>query len=94
MTLHPQIAAFAAQLDDLSRLLRAQGARPWADRLDLIQHAVADSNYAGVTRFLEMFDGEGGFADLIFADAAANAALVECRAAALAMAQRLAREEG
>jgi hypothetical protein len=51
MTLHPQIAAFAAQLDDLSRLLRAQGARPWADRIDLIQRAVADSNYAGVTRF-------------------------------------------
>ena len=94
MTLHPQIAAFAAQLDDLSRLLRAQGARPWADRIDLIQRAVADSNYAGVTRFLEMFDGEGGFAELTLSDEAADAALSECRAAALAMAQRLAREEG
>lgn len=94
MTLHPQIAAFAAQLDDLSRLLRAQGARPWADRIDLIQRAVADSNYAGVSRFLEMFDGEGGFADLTLSDEAADAALSECRAAALAMAQRLAREEG
>lgn len=94
MTLHPQIAAFAAQLDDLSRLLRAQGARPWADRIDLIQRAVADSNYAGVTCFLEMFDGEGGFADLTLSDEAADAALSECRAAALAMAQRLAREEG
>ncbi len=94
MTLHPQIAAFAAQLDDLSRLLRAQGARPWADRIDLIQRAVADSNYAGVTRFLEMFDGEGGFADLTLSDEAADAALSECQAAALAMAQRLAREEG
>ncbi|WP_037490375.1 MULTISPECIES: hypothetical protein [Sphingobium] len=94
MTLHPQIAAFAAQLDDLSRLLRAQGSRSWADRIDLIQRAVADSNYAGVSRFLEMFEGEGGFAELTLADEAANAALSECRAAALAMAQRLAREEG
>ncbi|WP_313333982.1 hypothetical protein [Sphingobium yanoikuyae] len=94
MTLHPQIAAFAAQLDDLSRLLRAQGARPWADRIDLIQRAVADSNYAGVTRFLEMFEGEGGFAALTLSDEAADAALCECRVAALAMAQRLACEEG
>ncbi|MFD2431055.1 hypothetical protein ACFSUK_29270 [Sphingobium scionense] len=70
MTLHPQIAAFAAQLDDLSRLLRAQGARPWADRIDLIQRAVADSNYAGVTRFLELFEGEVGFAELTLSDEA------------------------
>jgi len=94
MTLHPQIAAFAAQLDDLSRLLRAQGARPWADRIDLIQRAVADSNYAGVTRFLEMFEEEADFADLTLSDEAADVRLSECRAAALALAQRLAREEG
>lgn len=94
MTLHPQIAAFAAQLDDLSRLLRAQGARPWADRVDLIQRAVADSNYAGVTRFLDMFEGESGFVELTLADEAADATLSQCRTAALAMAQRLAREEG
>jgi len=41
-----------------------------------------------------MFDGEGGFAALTLSDEAADAALSACRAAALAMAQRLAREEG
>ncbi len=93
MTLHPQIAAFAAQLDDLSRLLRGQGDRLWSDRIDLIHRAVADSNYNGVERFLALFDGEDSFADLTLADADAQSALVTCRAAARAMAQRLAKEE-
>ena len=94
MALHPQVAAFAAQLDDLSRLLRGQGDRLWADRIDLIQRAVADSNYAGVARFLDLFDGEGGFAGFTLPDRQAQAQLSTCRAAAHAMARRLAKEEG
>ncbi|WP_298397942.1 hypothetical protein [Sphingobium sp.] len=93
MTLHPQIAAFAAQLDDLASLLRRHDARPWADRVDLLHRMIADSNFNGVQRFLALFEGEGGFADVTLSDAQANADLAACRAAALAMARRLAKEE-
>jgi hypothetical protein len=93
MTLHPQIAAFAAQLDDLSRLLRAQDNRLWADRIALIHRTVADSNYAGVQRFLGLFEGEGGFASVQLDNVEADSELAACRTAALAMARRLAKEE-
>lgn len=93
MALHPQIAAFAAQLDDLSRLLRRYDARLWADRIDLLHRMVADSNFNGVERFLTQHDGEGGFAELVLADPTAQAELATCRTAALAMARRLAKEE-
>ena len=93
MALHPQIAAFAAQLDDLSRLLRAHGDRLWSDRIDLIHRSIADSNFNGVQRFLALFEGEGSFAALTLGDAKADSELDSCRAAARAMAQRLAKEE-
>ncbi|HUD94126.1 hypothetical protein [Sphingobium sp.] len=93
MALHPQIAAFAAQLDDLSRLLRGQGDRLWLDRIDLIHRMIADSNFNGVERFLALFEGEERFADFTLADPAAQGELDACRAAARAMAQRLAQEE-
>jgi hypothetical protein len=93
MALHPQVAAFAAQLDDLSRLLRRHDARVWADKVDLLHRMIADSNFNGVERFLALYEGEGGFADLTLTDPAAQAELNSCRTAARAMAQRLAQEE-
>lgn len=93
MALHPQIAAFAAQLDDLSRLLRRQDARIWADKVDLLHRMIADSNFNGVQRFLALYEGEGSFAGLTLADPAAQAELDACRSAARTLAQRLAKEE-
>lgn len=93
MALHPQVAALAAQPDDLSRLLRRHDARVWADKVDLLHRMVADSNFNGVERYLALYEGEGGFVDLTLADPAAQAELNSCRTAARAMAQRLAQEE-
>ena len=94
MALHPQIAALAAQLEDLADLLRAQGDRLWSGRIDLVRHLVADSNFAGVERFLRLFEGEEGLGALVLSDASANQRLVERRQAARALAERLAKEEG
>jgi hypothetical protein len=95
MPLHPQIAALTAQLEDLARLLRNHGDRLWSGRLELLHHLVADSNFAGVERFLRLFDEgeEAGFAALSLPDPAANRQLSELRQAAQVLAQRLAREE-
>jgi hypothetical protein len=94
MALHPQIAALAAQLEDLSAFLRAQGDRLWSGRIDLCRHLVADSNFSGVERFLRLFEGEGSLTHLTLADAAANARLAELNGAARTLAERLAKEEG
>lgn len=93
MPLHPQVAAFAAQLDDLSALLRAQGDRRWSDRIDLCRGLVADSNFAGVERFLALFEGPDSLADLRFGDPEADARLADCLSAARSFAERLASEE-
>lgn len=94
MPLHPQIAALAAQLEDIANLLRAHGDRVWSGRIDLIRHLVADSNFTGVERFLRLFEGEEGLGALVLADAPANRRLAELRRAAQTLAQRLAKEEG
>ncbi|WP_242124970.1 hypothetical protein [Sphingobium sp. Sx8-8] len=94
MPLHPQIAALAAKLEDLANLLRANGDRLWSGRIDLIRHLVADSNFAGVERFLRLFEGEEGLGALVLADASAHARLDELRQSARILAQRLAKEEG
>ncbi|GAY22261.1 MULTISPECIES: hypothetical protein [Sphingobium] len=94
MALHPQIAALAAQLEDLADLLRAQGDRLWSGRIDLVRHLVADSNFAGVERFLRLFEGEEGLGALVLNDASANRRLIERRQAARILAERLAKEEG
>ena len=93
MGLHPQIAALAAQLEDLSFLLRDHGDRLWSGRIDLCRHLVADSNFAGVDHFLRLFEGDGNRADVMLASPAANARLNDMRRAARALAERLAREE-
>jgi len=94
MALHPQIAALAAQLEDLAELVRAQDDRLWSGRIDLVRHLVADSNFAGVERFLRLFEGEEGLGALVLSDAAANQRLIERRQAARILAERLAKEEG
>lgn len=94
MALHPQIAALAAQLEDLANLLRGHGDRLWSGRIDLIRHLVADSNFAGVDRFLRLLEGEDGLDALVLDDAAANQRLAELRQAAQILARRLAKEEG
>ena len=94
MALHPQIAALAAQLEDLADLLRAHGDRLWSGRIDLVRHLVADSNFAGVERFLRLFEGQEGLGTLVLSDASADQRLVERRQAAHALAERLAKEEG
>lgn len=94
MALHPQIAALAAQLEDLANLLRVHGDRLWSGRIDLIRHLVADSNFAGVDRFLRLLEGEDGLGALVLDDAAANQRLAELRQAAQILARRLAKEEG
>jgi len=53
MTLHPQIAALAAQLEDLAALLRSRGDRRWSGKIELCAHLVADSNFTGVEHFLD-----------------------------------------
>lgn len=94
MALHPQIAALAAQLEDISHLLRSQGDRLWSGRIDLCHHLIADSNFAGVERFLRLFVSEDGLDSVTLGDPAAQARLSELRRAARTMAQRLADEEG
>ncbi|EQB09977.1 hypothetical protein L288_04995 [Sphingobium quisquiliarum P25] len=94
MNLHPQIAALAAQMEDLSTFLRAQGDRLWPGRIDLCRHLVADSNFAGVDRFLRLFEGEDGLGGVTLGDPGAMAELERLRKAALSLAQRLAKEEG
>lgn len=94
MVLHPQIAALAAQLEDLASLLRVHGNRHWAGRIDLIRHLVADSNFTGVERFLRLFGGEEGLDAVTLSDAPANERLIAVRQAARILAERLAKEEG
>jgi hypothetical protein len=94
MALHPHIAALAAQLEDISILLRKEGDRLWSGRIDLCRHLVADSNFAGVDRFLRLFEGEDSLADVTLADEAATGRLRELTRAARTLAERLAKEEG
>lgn len=93
MALHPQIAALAAQLEDIVALLRANGDRLWSGRIDLCRHLVADSNFAGVERFLRLFEGEESFGMLALASRDAADRLADLRKAAWTMADRLAKEE-
>lgn len=93
MALHPQIAALAAQLEDLSCFLRSHGDRLWSGRIDLCRHLVADSNFAGVDRFLRLFEGEEGLDSVTLPDSTAHARLAELRRNARTVAERLAREE-
>lgn len=94
MVLHPQIAALVAQLDELVSLLKTHGERLWSGRIDLCRHLIADSNFAGVERFLRLFEEEdGGLSLLTLKDPIANARLIELRKASRVMADRLAREE-
>ena len=94
MSLHPQIAALAAQLEDLSTFLRGQGDRLWSGRVDLCRHLVADSNFAGVERFLRLFEGEESLDSVRLDDPRAIAEFDRLRNAARSLAQRLAKEEG
>ena len=94
MTLHPQIAALAGQMEDLAAFLRGQGDRRWSGRVELCAHLVADSNFAGVERFLRLFDGEDGLDSLTLPSAAANGRFAELRKVTRTLAERLAREEG
>ena len=94
MSLHPQIAALAGQMEELAAFLRSRGERHWSGRVDLCAHLVADSNFAGVDRFLRLFAEEDGLDSLVLQDEAANARLVELRRAARHLAERLAKEEG
>lgn len=93
MMLHPQIAALAGRLEDLAALLRGQGDRRWSGKVELCAHLVADSNFAGVDRFLRLFDEDDGFDAMVLNDAAANMRLAELRKATRILAERLAREE-
>ena len=94
MTLHPQIAALAAQLEDLAALLRSRGDRRWSGRVELCAHLVADSNFTGVDHFLRLFEGDDSLDEVRLNDAAANARLDELRKVTRILAERLAREEG
>ncbi len=98
MALHPQIAALAAQLEELSALLRDHGDRWWSAKIDLCRDLIADSNFTGVEKFLALVGGAGGFADFELRDGEgellpAQIRLAELRQAALTLAERLAREE-
>ncbi|EQA96523.1 hypothetical protein FHS51_000601 [Sphingobium wenxiniae] len=98
MTLHPQIAALAAQLEELSALLRGHGDRWWSAKIDLCRGLITDSNFTGVEKFLALLNGAGGFADFKLRDGEGallpdHLRLVELRQAARTLAERLAREE-
>lgn len=94
MTLHPQIAALAGQMEALAAFLRGQGDRRWSGRVELCAHLVADSNFTGVERFLRLFEGDDSLDALVLSDAAANMRLAELRKSARTLAERLAKEEG
>jgi hypothetical protein len=94
MALHPQIAALAAQLEDLAAFLRSRGDRKWSGRVELCTHLVADSNFTGVDHFLRLFEGDDSLAHLVLGDPASDNRLDELRKVTRALAQRLAREEG
>ncbi|HKY80757.1 MAG TPA: hypothetical protein VJM09_04710 [Sphingobium sp.] len=94
MSLHPQIVALAAQMEDLSIFLRSHGDRIWSGRIDLCRHLVADSNFAGVERFLRLFEGEANLGEVTLGNPAADARLGDLRKSARALADRLAKEEG
>jgi hypothetical protein len=93
MKLHPQIAALAAQMEDLAALLRRFGDRRWSGRVELCAHLIADSNFTGVEHFLRLFEGDDSLDDVRLDAAAANARLGELRKATRTLAERLAREE-
>jgi hypothetical protein len=93
MKLHPQIAALAAQLEDLAALLRRCGDRRWSGRVELCAHLVADSNFTGVEHFLRLFEGEESLNDVRLDDAPANARLGELRKTTRTLAEWLVREE-
>lgn len=93
MTLHPQIAALAGQMDALAVFLRGQGDRRWSGRVDLCAHLVADSNFSGVERFLRLFEGDESLDTLVLTDAVANLRLSELRKGARTLAERLTKEE-
>ena len=94
MALHPQVAALAAQLDDLSVFLRMQGDRLWSARVELCRHLVADSHFSGVEHFLRLFEGDDNLGDLALADATATARLGNLIRASRTLADRLVKEEG
>ena len=94
MTLHPQIAALAGQMEELAAFLRSQGDRLWSGRVELCAHLVADSNFAGVERFLRLFEGEEGLGSLVLTGDPANARVAELRKVTRTLAERLAKEEG
>ncbi len=94
MALHPQIAALAAQLEDLAAFLRSRGDRLWSGRVELCAHLVADSNFAGVEHFLRLFEGDDSLAHLTLADPESDNRLSELRKVTRSLAERLAREEG
>ena len=94
MNLHPQIAALAVQLEDLSIFLRVHGDRIWSGKVDLCRHLVADSNFAGVDRFLRLFEGDDNLDDVGLDDPGDTAELDRLRKAARVLAGRLAKEEG
>lgn len=94
MSLHPQIAALAVQMEDLAVFLRNHGDRLWSGRVELCAHLVADSNFSGVERFLRLFDGEEGLGQLTLGDEAANGRFAALLKASRTLAERLAREEG
>ena len=94
MTLHPQIAALAAQMEELAALLRSRGDRQWSGRVELCAHLVADSNFTGVERFLRLFEGDDSLDTVMLNDALDDARLSELRKNTRTLAERLAREEG
>ncbi|NIJ15211.1 hypothetical protein [Sphingobium vermicomposti] len=94
MNLHPQIAALAVQLEDLSIFLRVHGDRIWSGKVDLCRHLVADSNFAGVDHFLRLFEGDDNLDDVRLDDPGDTAELDRLRKAARVLAGRLAKEEG
>jgi len=98
MVLHPQIAALAAQLEEMSALLRDHGDRWWSVKIDLCRNLIADSNFTGIEKFLALIGDAGGFADFELRDGEgkllpAHVRLVELRQAARVLAERLAGEE-
>jgi len=93
MKLHPQIAALAAQLEDLAALLRRCGDRRWSGRVELCAHLIAGSNFTGVEHFLRLFERDDSLNDVRLDAAAANARLGELLKVTRTLAEQLVREE-
>ena len=64
-TLHPEVQALAALLQEMRDLLQADGYGDWAATIQNCLGAIENSDAYGLYRFLGLFGGMGSLNDLV-----------------------------